>query len=461
MGDKHRLLIRQINKYIGTGAVPAGMEAFFEAVSQAYYDFDKDRLMIERSMEISSQELIEINGQLTSTTTAIKNSYDRLQAMQDQLMQAEKMAAVGQLAGGVAHDLNNQLTPIRGYMDMLLRQVSPTDPIYPLLQEANQAAIRCAEVVQRLVSFSRHSTQKKTTLDLVNFLKNFKKLLANFLPSTVRVDISPETDLWAINANETELHTVLVNLAANARDAMPDGGVLTLAAKNAELHGQTIGEDFHSGQYVVISVRDTGVGMFPNTVKRIFEPFFSTKPKDKGTGLGLAMAFNIVQDHGGWIDVSSEIGVGTVFQIYLPKHTVGERLQRQETPSKEVLLRGSETVLFADDEERMRTLGKVFLERLGYQVLLVSDGKEAVETYRNRKNDIDVLILDMTMPHLTGRQTLQKILSINPTAKIILASGYTNEGTAEELIHEGAKDFIHKPFTITLFAKTLRKVLDS
>ncbi len=437
------------------------MEAFLDAVSRAYYEFDEDRLMIERSMEISSQELIEINTQLKSTALIIKKSHENLQTMQGQLMQAEKMAAVGQLAGGVAHDLNNQLTPIRGYLDMLLSEVPSTDPIHSLLQEAGQAALRCAEVVQRLVGFSKRSTQQKTALDLVTLLRNFQKLLTNFLPSTIRVDANFEINLWAIDGNETELHTVLTNLAANARDAMPDGGVLTLDAKNAELQGQVIGEDIHSGNYVVISFRDTGVGMLPETIKRIFEPFFSTKTKDKGTGLGLAMVFNIIQDHGGWIDVSSEIGVGTVFQIYLPKHTSGAELQKKEIHSKAALPRGKETVLFADDEEILRTLGKTFLERLGYHVLLASDGKEAVELYSDRKNDIDIVILDMTMPHFTGRQTLQKILSINPAAKVILASGYTSEGTAEELIHEGAKDFIPKPFTIMPFAKILRKVLDS
>jgi CheY-like chemotaxis protein len=334
------------------------------------------------------------------------------------------------------------------------------DPIHSLLQEANQAAVRCTEVVHRIVSFSKRSTQKKTALDLGKVLENFKALLTNFLPSTIRIETRLETDLWAIHGNETELHTVLMNLAANARDAMPDGGTLTLEAKNVELQELTVRKGVPSGPCVVISVRDTGVGMFPETLKRIFEPFFTTKPKDKGTGLGLAMVFNIIKDHEGWIDVSSEIGVGTVFQVYLPAQAQVVEPGKQETLPREAPPRGKETVLFADDEERMRTLGKVFLERLGYQVVLASDGKEAVEIYRSRKNDIDILILDMTMPHLTGRQTLQKILSINPTAKIILASGYTSEGSAEEFIHEGAKDFIHKPFTIMPLARMLRKVLD-
>ena len=460
MGDRHRLLERQIKKYLGAEAASPGMERFLEAVSQAYHDFDDDRLMIERSMEISSQELLEINARLTASTTAIKHSYERLQTMQEDLVQAEKMAAVGQLAGGIAHDLNNQLTPIRGYLDMLLMQVPSTDPVYLLLEEANQAAVRCAEVVQRLVSFSKRSTQKKAALDTAGFLKSFKVFLAGFLPSTIQVSADWEPDLWLIHGNETELHTVLVNLAANARDAMPDGGKLALDAKNITMSEHTVGPEVYSGDYVVISVRDTGVGMFPETVKRIFEPFFSTKPKDKGTGLGLAMVFNVVQDHKGWIDVSSEVGVGTVFQLYLPRQTGGAQPHQKEARLKEALPRGTETVLFADDEEKLRKLGKVFLEKLGYRVILASDGKEAVEIYRSRKNEIDALILDMTMPHLTGRQTLQKILSINPTAKIILASGYTNEGIVEEFIHEGAKDFIQKPFTILPFAKALRKALD-
>jgi signal transduction histidine kinase/CheY-like chemotaxis protein len=376
-----------------------------------------------------------------------------------QLLQSQKMETVGSLAGGIAHDLNNQLTPIRGYLDLLLNQIPAADPTHIMLQEANQAAVRCTEVVERLVNFSKRSTQKKTVLDLGKVLKEFKKLLTNFLPSTIHTTMQCADDLWYVEGNQTELHTVLMNLAANARDAMPDGGTLNLEANNIELHGQASGQEIHSGLYVVISVRDTGAGMFPETVKRIFEPFFSTKAKDKGTGLGLAMVFNIIKDHDGWIDVSSDVGVGTVFQVYLPAKAADS-----SSPSvvftKEALPHGKETVLFADDDEKMRTMGRIFLERLGYQVILASDGKEAVEIYRTRKNEIDALILDMTMPHLTGRQVLQKILSINPIAKVILSSGYTNEGSAEEFIHEGAKDFLRKPFTIAPLAQILRNVLD-
>ena len=378
-----------------------------------------------------------------------------------QLLQSQKMETIGSLAGGVAHDLNNQLTPIRGYLDLLLVQISPGDPMRPLIEQANQAAIRCADVVQRLVSLSKGSTQKKTYFQIEKLLKELEVLLVNFLPATIRVQTRLEKDLWAVNGNETELHTVLMNLAANARDAMPDGGTLILEAKNVDLHGTIMDKGKKLGPHVVISVRDTGAGMFPETIKRIFEPFFTTKGKDKGTGLGLAMVFNIIKDHGGWIDVSSDVGIGTVFQIYLPAETQIPNTGNQETLKQDALPHGKETVLFADDEDRLRALGKVFLERLGYNVILASDGREAVEIYKGRKNEIDILIMDMTMPHLTGRQMLQKILKINPTAKIILTSGYTDEGTAEELMHDGARDFLNKPFTIMPLAQIVRKVLDT
>ena len=413
----------------------------------------------ERIIEDSGAPIRDSEGRVIGVVLVFRDVTGR-KKIEAQILQSQKMETVGSLASGIAHDLNNQLTPIRGYMDLLLSQIAPGDPIRPMVQESNQAAIRCAEMIDRLVNFTKPSTQRLSLLDLNRTLNEFKTLLANFMPSTIRIEHGTEPGLRPIQGNETDLHTVLLNLAVNARDAMPRGGLLTIEAKNTVLHEDDPKKGTRWGSYVVISVRDTGVGMPSEIISRIFEPFFTTKEKTKGAGLGLAMVFNIVKNHGGWIDVSSAPGVGTVVQIYLPADTGAAPDAEEERKPQAMLPRGTETVLFVDDEETIRKLGKVFLERLGYRVILASDGKEAATIYQGRKNEIDLLVLDMTMPNWTGRQGVEKILEINPAAKIILASGYSSEGNAEELPALGAKGFIQKPFTIVPFAQLVRKVLD-
>jgi CheY-like chemotaxis protein len=253
-----------------------------------------------------------------------------------------------------------------------------------------------------------------------------------------------------------------MNLCVNARDAMPQGGHLTIDAKNIDLSGKSAEGGGKQGPLVFISITDTGIGIPPEAVKRIFEPFFTTKEKGKGTGLGLAMAFKIIQDYQGWMDVSSKVGQGTVFHIYLPANpgaTVSS--VKKITGIPEHLLAKNETVLLADDEEVVRSVGKSFLERLGYLVHVACDGEEAVKLYQENLKTIDVLMLDMTMPKMTGVQMIQKILEVNPKAKIVIASGYTAEGASQEIIQHGAADFIQKPYTIVNLAQMLRKVIDT
>lgn len=383
--------------------------------------------------------------------------------MEAQLFQSQKMETVGTLAGGIAHDLNNQLTPLSGYVDLLLTKTLPDDPNYHLLDEANSAAKRCADVVQRLLNFSRPAAQKKEAVDIAALMLELKNLLPKLIPSTIQAEFIGQVGLWPVVGNETELQSVLMNLAVNARDAMPRGGQLTVEVKNLTLTNHDRAVPASSiGNYVHISVRDTGVGMSADIVSKIFEPFFTTKEKGKGTGLGLAMAFNIIKNHGGWISVSSRPGKGTIFQIYLPaaielQPASAGKVKAAEAP---LLPKGNETVLLVDDEKPIRDMGKAFLSRLGYTALLAEDGEQAIRLYRRHQNGVGAVILDMTMPKLTGKQTLKQILEINPKAKVILVSGYTAEGTSEELLAEGAMGFLQKPYNIMLFAQTLRRVLD-
>jgi PAS domain S-box-containing protein len=551
----HSLLKRQLKKFFPEGEAPTELEPFISAVNQAYIESDADRNMLERSLEISSQELFELNTRLrveqellkkifsaiphhvfwknrdsvylgcnehfakvaglkSAAEIVGKTDYDlawkkeeadffrkidrevmekgepifdieepQLQAdgrqaviltskvplrdalgnvtgilgvyaditekkkIESRLLQSQKMETVGTLAGGIAHDLNNQLTPMRGYIDLVLTQLNPGDPMYGLLQESNRAAIRCSDIVQRLVNFSRRSSREKSLLALKDTFDEVGQFLKKFIPSTIAIDISIEPGLYSVMGNETELQTVFMNLAANARDAMPSGGRIMIHAKNSK-------------DQVLITFKDSGVGIPKDVLPRIFEPFFTTKAKGVGTGLGLPMVFNIVKDHGGWIDVASDPGKGTTFQIGLPA-SASEAPTRKETQKSPVLPSGNETILLADDEESIRTLAKLFLQRLGYKVILACDGEESLKLYSDHKDEIAAVVLDMTMPKLTGRQTFESIFRINPKAKIILASGYTIEGSPEEFIRQGVRAFIQKPFTIQPFAETLRGVLDT
>ena len=390
----------------------------------------------------------------------LKREMEERKKLEKQFLQVQKMETLGTLAGGIAHDLNNQLTPVKGYIDLVLAEMPPADPNYALLAEAKVSLERCTEVIHRLLDFSHASNQKKEIVSVSKILRELKGLIHNFLPSTIRAEISCSDDLYPVEANETELENVLMNMATNARDAMPDGGKLIFEASNVRLNEGVLKSGFQQGLYVLISIRDNGTGIDPENLQRIFEPFFTTKIKGQGTGLGLAMVFKIIRDYGGWVDVSSQLGKGTVFQIYLPAKPEAEVSESASAANKVTALQGNnEMVLFADDEETIRKMGKVLLERLGYRTILAADGEEALNLYLQRHSEIDVVLLDMTMPKLTGKQVLQKILEHNPKACIITASGYTSEGTGEELINFGAMDFLQKPYTLVSLAKSLQEAL--
>ena len=383
--------------------------------------------------------------------------------LETQVLQTQKMETLGSLAGGIAHDLNNQMTPLTGYLDLVLKDMPVSDPSRAMLAEAEQAARRCTEVIQRLMSISKTSNQKKLWMKLDGLLAEIKRSFPKVVPAAIDTEVVCDDPIWPVLLNDTEIQTVLMALVNNSCEAMPDGGKLSIRARNMPLDDKKIHHGFKAGHYVLITVADTGKGISPQVLPRIFEPFFTTKPKGSGgKGLGLSMVFRTIKDHGGWVEAQSEVGKGSVMQIYLPADQEAKPASHGAGGTGRNIPRGNgETILFVDDEESLRNLGSMFLDRLGYKTILAEDGAKAVACYKNRHKEIAAVVMDMTMPNLNGRQALKKILEINPKAKVLLASGFTEQGTAKELIQEGAFDFLPKPYTILPLAQILKKVLSS
>ncbi|MGC8605189.1 MAG: ATP-binding protein, partial [Desulfomonilaceae bacterium] len=335
------------------------------------------------------------------------------------------------------------------------------DPELDDLQKIYQSAKSGAELVRRLMIFSRKIEPKFVSLDLNDLVMQTNGILVRTIPKMIDIHLELSNDIEQINADPTQIEQIIMNLAVNARDAMPEGGSLTITTRTVILD-KDFGKDLAEtkpGKYVMLSVADTGHGMGQETVKRIFEPFFTTKDLGRGTGLGLAVVYGIVQQHGGYIWCYSEPSKGTIFKIYFPV------LEESQEPAEEVteLLPsgGKETILLVDDEESVRILVKRTLSIVGYTVITANNGAEALDVYSKRGKNIDLVILDLVMPKMGGGQCLNELLRLNPAAKVIIASGHSGEGGRAEYISSGAKEFIEKPYESRIFLKIVRSVLDS
>lgn len=380
--------------------------------------------------------------------------------IQRELLQAQKMESIGTLAGGIAHDFNNLLTVVLGFSELLLIGKDERDPSYADLQRINRAARSGADLVKRILAFSRKADFNPGPLDLNHEIEQAKQLLTRTVPKMIEVELVLSDGLPTVIADPTQFEQMLMNLAVNARDAMPDGGKLTIDTKPV-----TLDEEFcrlhlgsKPGDYVMLSVSDTGHGMDHDTLNHIFEPFYTTKASGEGTGLGLAMVYGMVKQHEGYIICYSEPGMGTTFKIYLP---VTPTAAKSETPTaKPVISRGTETILLVDDEEMVRDLGKRILERSGYTVLTAANGKEAVNLYRKQGSEISLVILDLIMPEMGGKQCLEHLLKIDSLVKVVIASGYSGAGETKKAIEAGASGFVGKPYEMRGLLEAVRRALD-
>ncbi|MCA1959545.1 MAG: response regulator [Desulfomonile sp.] len=379
-----------------------------------------------------------------------------------QLVQAQKMEALGTLAGGVAHDFNNLLTIVTGYCELMVAEQALPDNVRGDLQTIIQAGRSGAELVQRLLAFSRNAESKPRPVNLNLQVMNLKRLLARTLPKMIDIEVNLADGLAMVHADPTQIDQVLMNLAVNAKDAMPDGGKLTITIENTHLEAQCfwMHPEIKPGKYVQISVADTGVGMDKATLEHMFEPFFSTKGTGKGTGLGLSMVYGIVQQHQGHITCSSEPGKGTKFEIYLPvpEEPTFEAGEQSDEPTT---LRGTETILIVDDEEPVRDLGQRILARAGYTVLAAPNGQQGLEIYRDRKAEIALVILDLVMPGMGGKECLAELLACDPSARVLIASGLLTDRQTKGGLESSAVGFITKPFEINTLLRSVRAALDA
>jgi PAS domain S-box-containing protein len=377
---------------------------------------------------------------------------------EQKLLQAQKMEAVGGLAAGIAHDFNNILSVILSYAGMMLSGLGPGDPLAEDVEEVRKAARRAADLTRQLLAFSRQQVLEPRILDLEQTVAGMEKMLRRLVGEDVELALLAAPDLGRVHADPGQIEQVILNLAVNARDAMPRGGKLTIETTNACVERDDDLAGIGRGRYVRLAVSDTGCGMDEATRQRIFEPFFTTKEKGKGTGLGLATVFGIVRQSGGHIAVDSEPGRGSTFDIYLPRTDSIEEELAASRPR--MALTGSETVLIVEDEEPVRAVARAILRRSGYTVLTAQNGGEALLICERHAGRIDLLLTDVIMPFLDGRQVAERLVSLRPDLKVLFMSGYTDDVIAPHGVLEPGLMFVHKPITPDTLLAKVREALD-
>jgi two-component system cell cycle sensor histidine kinase/response regulator CckA len=422
----------------------------------------------ERTLVWNAQRLMRATGTVEGVLligndiTARRSAEKKRTELEDQLRQAQKMEAIGQLAGGVAHDFNNILSAILGYCDLMLLQLKKEDPLTQKVDQIVKCSTRAAGLTRQLLAFSRKQVLEPKILNLNQIVSNVETMLRRLIGENIEFTTALAPDLASVKADPGQIEQVIVNLAVNSRDAMTNGGKLTIETANVHFDDDYAGQHVASvpGNHVMIAVTDTGCGMDDATKSRIFEPFFTTKEKGKGTGLGLATVYGIVKQSGGNVWCYSEKDKGTTFKIYLPmvseKATIADlRRKGAATPAY-----GSETILVAEDEDTIRELMHDMLSIAGYKVITAANGGEALLACRNFKDKIHLLVTDVVMPHMSGRELAQSLEELRPGLKILYTSGYTDDA----IVHHGFLDegtpFLQKPFDMDALTRKVREVLD-
>ena len=427
-----------------------------------YYRKDGSTVWMENIISAIRDDagvLIGVHG-VSRDITGRKNSEEERERLQMQLMQAQKMESIGRLAGGVAHDFNNILQAILGYSEMALMKSGPSDPLYQTLQEIHKAGKRSAELTRQLLAFARKQVANPKVLDLNDTVSGMLKMLQRLIGEDIDLVLIPGHGLWNVKMDPSQLDQILANLVVNARDAIDGAGRVTIETANVIIDKAYCADHLECvpGKYVTLSVEDTGSGMNLETLSNIFEPFFTTKGVGEGTGLGLATVYGIVKQNEGFITVASEPGHGTKFTIHFP----GIMDTVRKTPIKaddERLLKGTETVLLVEDNEVVLELGTRILEGLGYKVLSAGMPGEALKLTGEYPGTIDLLVTDVIMPEINGRELADRLISMRPSLKCLFMSGYTADIIAQHGVLDKGVLFIQKPFSMKSLAEKVREAL--
>jgi PAS domain S-box-containing protein len=416
----------------------------------------KDGTVIEVE---TSGHAIEIDGR--RARIVVVNDVTEKRRIEQQLRQALKMDAVGKLAAGIAHDFNNLLTVIMSYSDLLASELEPDDPRRADVEEIRRSSESAAGLTRQLLAFSRQQVVQPRIVRLNQVVMGTGKMLKRLIGESVELAVSLSREAGAVRIDTGQLEQVAVNLALNARDAMPHGGRLLIETKNVDFAEPTADEEslYPPGHYVMLAVSDNGVGMDKPTQARIFEPFFTTKDPGRGTGLGLATVYGIVSQNGGFISVYSEPGRGTSFKVYFPRVddpvAVEEAVTAGEPPG------GKESILVVEDDAAVRTLVRQSLQRLGYHVLEAPDGESALAVAAKHPEPIHLVLTDLIMPRMSGRNLAEKVVELRPDVAVLYVSGYTDDALVHHGVLEAGANYLEKPFTFDALARKVRQVLDS
>jgi two-component system cell cycle sensor histidine kinase/response regulator CckA len=407
------------------------------------------------------EPLRDSDGQVSGAICMSLDITDRKQ-LEEQLRQAQKMEAVGRLAGGIAHDFNNLLMVIQGYSDLLVERLPGGDPLRRNAEQIQMASQRASSLTRQLLAFSRKQMLAPKILNVQSVVAEMEKILRRLIGEDIQLETSSAPDLGLVRADRSQIEQVILNLAVNARDAMPQGGRLTIETANVELdssysHPPAV---LSPGRYVMMAVTDNGCGMDAETQAHVFEPFFTTKEKGKGTGLGLATVYGVVKQSGGYVWVYSEPGRGTSFKIYLPRiEETAVPAVRDGKSEMQVPQRGSETILLVEDEKGVRELAREYLASSGYTVIEAEDGHTALELAAMHVGQIHLLLTDVVMPGISGRELAERVSQIRPGIKIIYMSGYTDQAVVHHGILRNDAVLLQKPFTLMTLAGKLREML--
>ena len=431
------------------------IKSYLAAMDTQPQTVNEEVSLIMNSKQISLR-LLPILDKEDQPIIIILNDLSERKRMEAQFLQAQKMEAIGTLAGGIAHDFNNLLMVIQGNASLMLLNVDPSHPHHEMLTSIVKQVQSGSKLTNQLLGYARKGRYEVKPIQVNQLVEETSKAFGR-IRKEITIHRELANDLFPIEGDLGQIEQVLMNLFVNAADAMPQGGDIFLKTINIP-YGDIRGKLYNPkpGDYVLLTVTDTGMGMDPKTLDRIFEPFFTTKELGRGTGLGLASVYGIIKGHGGYVDVESEEGRGTTFKIYLPASN--REIQKTiEVPDH--IIKGTGTILLVDDEEMVLEVGERFLKVMGYQVLTAREGREAIEVYQKHGDTIDLVLLDIIMPNMKGGEVFDRLKEINPEVKVLLSSGYSIDGEASQILERGGSGFIQKPFDMNQLSQSIRAML--